>query len=123
MLSKDNRILKIGWSQGTKYANKPKDKVIEDLVARYKNEHGGPYVFVDIKPGSKWTEDEAINYLKRFNVIAVHRREYFPSHEAIIALRLYGNWCLGEYSEIDGYLPPISDTLPPTVEDQGELDI
>ena len=92
------------------------------MLKRYAaKRNGGTFKFVARKTGTRKTEQAAHANLAKSGVKPIYGDEYYPSHEAIEALRHYGQWPLGEYQEMGGYLPAIKE-IPPEPE-QGSLDI
>ena len=109
----DNRILKIGE---TRWDNP--DTLKADLEKRYRRKtNGGPYRYIAHKLSNRKSEDAAKAYLEKCGVKPINGEEYFPSHEALKYLRIYGGWCLGEWAMEGGFLPPIQNS------EQGELKI
>ena len=115
MLSFDNRVLKIGETRWDKEPNELKADLETRYLKKEQRAKGGPFRYVAHKPGTDKTEKAAKDYLAKCGVKPIYGNEYFPSHEALKALRTYGSWCLGEWATEGGFLPPIQDA------EQGEL--
>ena len=97
MLSYDNRVLKLGETRWDKEPGELK----ADLEKRYRQkkerEKGGPFRYVAHQAGDRNSESAAKAYLEKCGVKPLYGTEYFPSNEALKALREYGRWCLGEW--------------------------
>ena len=109
MLSYDNRVLKIGETRWKKKPCELKAKLEWRYRQKKEREKGGPFRYVAHQAGDKDPETAAKAYLAKGGVKPLYGTEYFPSHEALVVLRQYGRWCLGEWGTEDGFLPAIED--------------
>ncbi|MGC6483649.1 MAG: hypothetical protein ACON4T_08820 [Synechococcus sp.] len=109
MLSLDNRVLKIGETRWKKEPSELKAELEKRYRQKKEREKGGPFRYVAHQAGDRDSETAAKEYLKEGGVKPLYGTEYFPSHEALVVLRKYGKWCLGEWGTDGGFLPPIQE--------------
>lgn len=115
MLSFDNRVLKIGETRWDKEDSELKAELEKRYRQKKEKAKGGPFHYISHKSGTDKTEAAALAWLDKCGVKPLYGKEYFPSHEALKALRQYGEWCLGEWGTEGGFLPKIQDA------EQGKL--
>lgn len=115
MLSYDNRVLKIGETRWDKEPSELKAELEKRYRQKKERAKGGPFRYISHKPGTDKTEAAALAWLDKCGVKPLYGEEYFPSHEALKVLRVYGSWCLGEWGTEGGFLPKIQEA------EQGEL--